>query len=132
MAEVPGHSVSGSVLAKGPNVNDSSAARILLREIFGGDATAQAARVTAQMVFHELLISHRGGHQDVSPASPFDEKAGDVLAVFGHKLGGGRFMVNVGSINGCTSIEQQSRDLDSAAKVQRSLAVAAPGVNEAG
>src|SRR4051812_35569384 len=84
------------------------------------------------MVFHEFLMAHGGPHQDVSPASPFDEEPGDVLPVFGHELGRGRFMVNIGGIDGCTPLQQQSRDLDSAGKVQRSLAIAASGVNEAG
>ena len=81
------------------------------------------------MLANTIDIARRGRQQNVGRAAPLHQVTSHVQAVAKHPLRGGGFVVDVECVDVGAMVEQERRDLDGAGEVERSLAIASPGVH---
>src|SRR5688572_30054574 len=108
-----------------PLVDGSAGLRIDPGKILVAHPHANAARIGGEMVADERGIAERCGHEDVGPAAALNEVARNLLTIADHVLRGSGFVVHVAGVDRRAVIEQELRDLESAGKMERRLAVPA-------
>src|SRR5580704_10375015 len=112
----------------------------MLGEIAFTDGSANRLGGVVENAIDEREITDGGCHQDIGLGAAVDEEARNVVPIrlspfqvlprTSHVLCGGRFMVDVASVNVGPVVEQQSSDLNRGSEMEWQLAVTAACMHE--
>src|ERR1700722_6293363 len=121
-------------------VNGPPGLRIMLGEIAFTNSSANRLGVVVENALDEREITDGGCHQDIGLGAAGDEKARNIVPIrlspfqvlprTSHVLCGGRFMVDVASVDVGPVVEQQSGDLNGGSEMEWQLAVTATCMHE--
>src|SRR3984957_499699 len=110
------------------DVNAPTGLWIMLREVAFTDGGANRLRIVVEDALDEREITDGGRHQDIGLGASRDEKARNVVPIrlspfevlprASHVLCGGRFVVDVASVDVGPVIEQESGDLNGGSEME--------------
>jgi hypothetical protein len=127
--ELPREHVRRLIGSESPDVNGSTRARILHREVLLRHTHAHRRGVRLEMSRHQIHLAERRREQQIRPAAAPDQIPRDILPVPRHVLRRSGFVIDVAGVGIGAPIDQKSRDLDRRREMQWRLPIAAAHVD---